>query len=119
MNAYRSGSIQWPVGTTNGKPFALNGDKGVNLWADMSIANGGSLTVKLQKQSPGGVWSDVVGAVTTALAAVGALGFRVYPGLTPAANQAVNEVLGGGAYRVVATVTGGAPTAQVVVEGLD
>lgn len=118
MTVYRSGSKQWPVGTTNGVPFSIDGDKGANLWVDLSIVNGGSLTVKLQQGSPGGNWVDVPGAVSTAIASISGSLIKIYPALTPVANQVVAGVLGGGAYRVVATVTGGAPTAQITLESI-
>lgn len=116
MTGYRSGSKVWPVGTNNQAPFALDGAKGVNIWTDISAANGGTITVKMQQQTPGGAWLDLPGVVTAGLAAVAATRLQVYPGLTAAANTIVNACLGGGVYRVVGTVTGGAPTAQVVVD---
>jgi len=118
VTVYKSGLKQWPVGTNNGAVFSIDGDKGANIWVDLTIVNGGSITVKLQAGSPGGNWVDVPGAVTAAIAGVGGSLLKIYPALTPVANQVVAGVLGGGAYRFVGTVTGGAPTASITVESI-
>jgi hypothetical protein len=112
---YKSGLKQWPVGVYNEKPFSVDGDRGVNIWADMPVL-GGMIAAKLQRCSPGGFWLDVTGADSTPLGVVNATLLQVYPGLTTAAGKAVNAVLGGGTYRLVVTVTTGTATAQIQVE---
>src|SRR6187397_1702844 len=117
MTVYKSGLHEWAAGTVEGTPFSVDGDKGANIWVGLTIPNGGSIVAQLQQGSPTGDWVDIPGALTSALAAEGSTLVKIYPSLTPLANQVVNTVLGGGAYRILATITG-APTGQVVVESI-
>ena len=118
MMIKRFGPKSWPIGTNNEKPFSLDGAKGLTLWAEVTVPNGGTLTVKLQKQSPGGTWSDLTGVALAAISTATAGVLQVYPGIPVTANVSINGVLGSGPFRVVGTVTGGAPTASVVVESI-
>lgn len=118
MTIKRFGPKSWPIGTNNEKPFSMDGAKGMNLWAEILTPNGGTLTAKLQKQSPGGTWSDVTGVALAAISTATSGVVQVYPGIPATANVSVNGVLGSGPFRVVATVTGGAPNATLLVEPL-
>jgi len=118
MTIYKFGPKEWAAGENTEAIFSIDSDKGANIWVDLTAPNGGSIVAKLQKGSPTGQWVDLPGAITASLAVVGSTLLTIYPSLTPVANQVVNGVLGGGAYRIVATVTG-APTGQITVESID
>lgn len=84
--------------------------KGVKLYINLTVVNGGTLTVKLQNFDPASqTWVDVPGAVTTALAAVAVTTLVVYPGATATANFQVSTSLGV-LFRVVATTASAAVT---------
>lgn len=109
----------YAAGTNNGAAFTIDGERGANIWVDVTNANGGSLVVKLQQQSPGGNWVDVTGAATASIATTGGTLVKIYPGITAAANATVNIVLGGGVYRLVATVTTATMTFSGTVEAIN
>jgi len=83
---------------------------GVRLYINLTVVNGGTLTVKIQNfDAASQTWVDVTGAVTTALAAVAVTRLIVYPGITPANNFDVSASLGP-LWRVVATTATAAVT---------
>lgn len=84
------------IGAQNGAAIQLFNGRGVVVYVNISaIAGGATVTVKLQEQDPQSLnWVDIAGATTLALAAVALTALRVYPGITVAANVAVNNVPG-------------------------
>lgn len=83
---------------------------GVRLYINLTVVNGGTLTVKIQNFDPASqTWVDVPGATTTALAAVAVTTLVVYPGVTETANFDVATPLGQ-LFRVVATTAAAAVT---------
>ena len=84
--------------------------KGVRLYINLTVVNGGTLTVKIQNfDSASQTWVDVPLAVTSALAAVAVTTLTIYPGNTETANQDVATSLGS-LWRVVATTATAAVT---------
>ncbi len=109
-------SQSFPIGATNSAAFSVDGALGANVWVETTNINGGSLVVKLQTRSPAGTWVDFPSAATASISTNTATLFKVYPGITASANSAINSVLGGGVFRVVATATTAAVTGAVWVE---
>jgi len=102
----------------NSTEFSIDGDRGANIWVDITNANGGSVIVKLQHKSPSGTWLDVTGVVTASLSSATATNVKVYPGIAVVANASLNVVLGGGVYRIVATVSTATMTLRVTVQSI-
>lgn len=83
---------------------------GIRLYVNLTVVNGGTLTVKVQTFDPASqTWVDIPGATTTALAAVAVTTLTLYPGLTETANVDV-AVPTGVLFRVVATTATAAVT---------
>lgn len=99
------------VAAAYNSPELLNAKwKGVRLFINLTVVNGGTLTVKIQNFDPASqTWVDLPLAVTTALAAVAVTTLTVYPGQTETANQDISDPLGG-RWRVVATTAVAAVT---------
>ena len=94
----------------NTNPYFNPNRLGVRLYINLTVVNGGTLTVKIQNFDPASqTWVDLTGAVTTALAAVAVTRLTVYPAVTPAANFDVSTTLGT-TWRVVATTATAAVT---------
>jgi hypothetical protein len=86
---------------------------GVRLYIDLTVVNGGTLIVKVQTKDPSsGNWTDMVGAVTTSLAAVATTTLTIEPGVTETANFDVAQSIGA-SWRVVATTATAAVTFSV------
>lgn len=83
---------------------------GIRLYINLTVVNGGTLTVKVQNFDPASqTWVDIPGAVTTALAAVAVTTLVVYPGVTETGNFDVATPVGV-MFRVVATTASAAVT---------
>jgi hypothetical protein len=84
--------------------------RGLRLYINLTVVNGGTLTVKVQIFDPASqTWVDFPGATTTALAAVAVTTLTIYPGLAESANVDISDpfsVL----WRVVATTATAAVT---------
>jgi hypothetical protein len=94
----------------NTNPYFNPNRLGVRLYINLTVVNGGTLTVKIQNYDPAsGTWVDIPGAVTTALAAVAVTTLTVYPGITETANVEQSIPLGV-TWRVVATTATAAVT---------
>ena len=92
--------------------------KGVRLFINLTVVNGGTLTVKIQVFDPASqTWVDLPLATTTALAAVAVTTLTVYPGVTETANFDVENPLGT-TWRVVATTAVAAVTFGIGAEYL-
>jgi hypothetical protein len=114
INAFTSAART--AGTYTSTEFSVDGAVGANVWVSITNVTG-NLVVKLQQKSPiSGGWVDVTGAVTASLTGTGDTVVRVYPGITGAANAAINISLGGGGYRIHAVVTTGPITFASYVE---
>lgn len=85
-------------------PYFSSDVRGIRIYIDITNANGGTVTVKLQIQDPvSGSWMDFPLAVTSALAANATSMLSVYPGQSETANTDVSDGWTG-YWRVVATV---------------
>lgn len=94
----------------NTNPYFNPNRLGVRLYINLTVVNGGTLTVKIQNFDPASqTWVDIPGAVTSALAAVAVTTLVVYPGVTETANGDVSTPLGV-LWRVVATTATAAVT---------
>lgn len=94
----------------NSNPYFNPNRLGVRLYINLTVVNGGTLTVKVQNFDPASqTWVDIPGAVTTALAAVAVTTLVVYPGSTATSNFEVSVPLGM-TWRVVATTATAAVT---------
>ena len=83
---------------------------GIRLYINLTVVNGGTLTVKVQTFDPASqTWVDIPLAVTAALAAVAVTTLTLYPGITETANVDV-AVPTGVLFRVVATTATAAVT---------
>lgn len=83
---------------------------GIRLDINLTVVNGGTLTVKVQTFDPASqTWVDVTLATTAALAAVAVTTLTLYPGLTETANVDV-ALPTGVLFRVVATTAVAAVT---------
>lgn len=83
---------------------------GIRLYINLTVVNGGTLTVKVQTFDPASqTWVDIPLATTAALAAVAVTTLTLYPGLTETANVDV-AVPTGVLFRVVATTATAAVT---------
>lgn len=116
INAFPSAARA--VGTHNSASFSVDGAVGAAIWVTTTNINGGGLVVKLQQLSPnpGGGWVDVAGVTTATISTNTDTPVKVYPGIAGTANVAVSGVLGGGIYRLVATVTTATVTFLATVE---
>lgn len=93
--------------------------RGVKLYINLTVVNGGNLTVKVQNFDPASqTWVDIPLAVTTALAAVAVTMLVIYPGVTETANADVATSLGT-TWRVVATTAAAAVTFGIGGEYLE
>jgi hypothetical protein len=91
-------------------PYFNPNRKGIRLYINLTVVNGGTLTVKVQTFDPASqTWVDIPLAVTAALAAVAVTTLTLYPGLTETANVDV-AVPTGVLFRVVATTAVAAVT---------
>lgn len=103
-------SLARAVGVFTSAEIFNPGAKGVRLFVDVTVDNGGSVTVKLQTKDPfTDKFVDVVGATTAAIAgATQTLTLTVYPGVTAAAGSASTSSLASNfvdlSWRVIATV---------------
>jgi hypothetical protein len=82
--------------------------KGAIFYFDVSAVAGGapSLVFKIQGKNPAtGVWSDVPGAITAPLLAIGSKSLMIYPGIAEVANSKVSAILPS-AYRIGYTMAG-------------
>ncbi len=88
--------------------------KGIRLFINLTVVNGGTLTVKVQDFDPASqTWVDIPGAVTSALAAVLVTQLTVYPGVTETLANAAGTTVSrpvGTLWRVVATTATAAVT---------
>lgn len=92
--------------------------KGVRLYINLTVVNGGTLTVKIQTfDQASQTWVDYPGAVTTALAAVAVTTLTIYPGVEETANVDIHGSLGT-TWRVVATTATAAVTFGIGAEYL-
>lgn len=92
--------------------------KGVRIYINLTVVNGGTLTVKVQTfDQASQTWVDIPLAVTAALAAVAVTTLTVYPGTTETANVDVEQPLGT-TWRVVATTAAAAVTFGIGAEYL-
>lgn len=83
---------------------------GIRLYINLTVVNGGTLTVKVQTFDPASqTWVDIPLAVTAALAAVAVTTLTLYPGITETTNVDV-AVPTGVLFRVVATTATAAVT---------
>lgn len=93
---------------TNSADILVQNAKSISIFTNISATVGGNVTVKLQLKDPvSGLYVDVPGAVTTALAGVSANLLQVGPGITPVANLSVAALLGR-TIRITQTTGGGA-----------
>ncbi len=87
---------------------------GVRLYINLTVVNGGTLTVKIQNFDPASqTWVDIPGAVTSALAAVAVTTLTVYPGVVETLANAAGTTVArpvGDLFRVVATTATAAVT---------
>lgn len=91
---------------------------GVRIYINLTVVNGGTLTVKVQVFDPASqTWVDFPLATTTALAAVAVTTLTVYPGVSETANVDVADPLGT-RWRVVATTAVAAVTFGIGAEYL-
>lgn len=92
--------------------------KGVRIYINLTVVNGGTLTVKVQTfDQASQTWVDMPLAVTAALAAVAVTTLTIYPGTTETANVDVEQPLGT-TWRVVATTATAAVTFGIGAEYL-
>ena len=98
--------------------------KGVRIYADITVNNGGTVIVKIQTRDPNSdAWVDLTGATTAGLATANQTRtLTVYPGITVAAgtattNTEINNHLGT-SWRLVATVSVATVTFSVGAEYL-
>lgn len=100
--------------TTNSADLQLRNHDGIVLMVNASvIGGGGSVTVKLQGKDPvSGLYYDIPGAITTAIAAPGLTALEIHPAVTAVANQRVSAVLPR-TIRISGTVAGAACTYSV------
>lgn len=97
----------------NSNEYFATDAMGVRLYIDLTVVNGGTLTVKIQTKDPlTGNWVDVPGATTTALAAVATTTLTLEPGVTETANVDVAQSIGT-SWRVVATTAVAAVTFSI------
>lgn len=93
-----------PAGTVTSAPIANPSSRGVRLFINITNANGGTVTARIQNFDPvSQTWVDLAGAVTAALATNALTTLTVYPGVTETANVDVASSLGS-MWRVVAVV---------------
>jgi hypothetical protein len=108
LNAAQYDGVIFPVAsrapaTYTSNPYFAADVSGVRLYINLTVVNGGTLTVKIQTFDPASqTWVDIPLAVTTALAAVAVTTLTVYPGVTETANQDIANPLGV-LWRVSAT----------------
>lgn len=94
----------------NSQPYFNPNRLGIRLYINLTVVNGGTLTVKVQTfDSASQTWVDIPGATTAALAAVAVTTLTLYPGLTETANVDV-AVPTGDMFRVVPTTATAAVT---------
>jgi hypothetical protein len=92
--------------------------KGVRLYINLTVVNGGTLTVKVQTfDQASQTWVDFPLATTTALAAVAVTTLTIYPGVEETANVDIHGSLGT-TWRVVATTAVAAVTFGIGAEYL-
>ncbi len=104
----------------NSDSLESKGRRGCTVHVDVTLdPDIVSIVAKLQALDQGtGVWADIPGAVTAAIAATGHSDFTVYPGIGETANVSVSDIMPA-QFRVVVTHTGGTTmTYSVVVEML-
>lgn len=104
-------------GAHNSAAFTAQGYTGVKVFVDVSVHNGGSLTVKLQAMDQlSGNWVDITGATTAALSGSNqTVALNVHPALTASSNVAVSQLMGN-TCRVVGTVATATVTFSVSVD---
>lgn len=106
-------SAAYGTGATTSPEYANYKAKGLLLYIDITNANGGNVTVKVQSKDPAsGNWVDFPLATTTALASNATTTLSIYPGQTESANVDVADPLGV-SWRVVATVAAATMTFSV------
>lgn len=85
--------------------YANQDARGLQLYIDITNANGGSLVAKLQSKDPvSGNWVDIAGAVTASLGSNATTVLTLYPGVTETANVDVANSLPA-QWRVSVTVS--------------
>lgn len=91
---------------TNSGDFTNRNGRGLNIYTNIS-AGAGNVTVKVQSKDPiSGLYADIPGAVTAALAGVGTYLMQIGPGLTTVANISVPALVGR-VIRISQTTGGG------------
>ncbi len=89
-------SAVYPIGTIVTPPIANPAAKGVRLFIDVTVPNGGTVTVSIEEQDPAsGKWILAAdGAITTALAAAATTSLTIYPGIAETPNFEISDHLG-------------------------
>lgn len=91
---------------------------GVRLYINLTVVNGGTLTVKIQTfDQASQTWVDFPLATTAALNAVAVTTLTIYPGVEETANVDIHGSLGT-TWRVVATTASAAVTFGIGAEYL-
>lgn len=91
---------------------------GVRLFIDITNANGGTVTAKIQNLDPvSGNWVDLGGGVSAALGTNGTSTLTVYPGVSESANVDIADPLGQ-RWRVSVTVATATVTFSIGAEYL-
>lgn len=103
--------------THNSAAFTAQGYTGAKIFVDVSVHNGGTVTVKLQTMDQlSGNWVDITGATTAALSGSNqTVALSIHPALTGSANVAISQLIGN-TCRAVATVAAAAVTFSVSVD---
>ena len=117
MNKVIFESASRSAATHNSAAFTAQGFVGAKIFVDVSVHNGGTVTVKLQAMDQiSGNWVDITGATTAALSGSNqTVVLNVHPALTASANVAVSQLMGN-TCRAVATVATAAVTFSVSVD---
>lgn len=104
------------AGTHNSAAITTSGYTGARIFLDVTNANGGSVTPKVQVLDQiSGNWVDLSGAAFAATSANGTSHLTIRPGIAETANVSVSDSLGN-TIRVVATVATATVTFSIGID---
>lgn len=82
------------AGTYLSQEYHNLGAEGLQLWIDVDVVGGGTVTVSVLARNPAtGEFLAMTGVATTAIAAPGQASLQIYPGITELANAKVASLL--------------------------